>query len=80
MSVQALAFVLPSWYCFVMAKHIAPPATSEQIMRALGVTREDREIIDRVLKEVDEEEEAMSPKSHTIQRSDSVLAKKEPKC
>ncbi len=39
-----------------MGKHIAPPATAEQIMRSLGLTREDREIIDRVLKEVDEEE------------------------
>ena len=29
-------------------------------MQALGVTREDREIIARVLKEVDEEEEAMN--------------------
>jgi hypothetical protein len=48
-------------------------------MRALGVTREDREIIDRVLKEVDEEEEAMSPKSHAVQRPDSAPAKKEPK-
>lgn len=40
-----------------MAKHIAPPATAEQIMQALGVTQEDREIIDRVLKEVEVEEE-----------------------
>ncbi|MFY9820081.1 MAG: hypothetical protein WAM82_01785 [Thermoanaerobaculia bacterium] len=46
-----------------MTKHIAPPATAEQIMQALGVTQEDREIIDRVLKEVDEEEEAEATRS-----------------
>jgi hypothetical protein len=55
-----------------MAKHIAPPATAEQIMQALGVTQEDREIIDRVLKEVDEEEaEATRPFVQTpIRRPD----------
>lgn len=39
-----------------MAKHIAPPATAEQILRNLGVTQEDMEIVDRILKEIDEEE------------------------
>jgi len=68
-----------------MAKHIAPPATAEQIMRALGVTREDREIIARVLREVDEEEAQASCSSvqHPIQRpdpeDDSSSPKKEPK-
>jgi NACalpha-BTF3-like transcription factor len=38
-----------------MAKHIVPPATAEQIMRTLGVTQEDIEIVDRVLKELEEE-------------------------
>jgi hypothetical protein len=55
MSIQALAFVPGSWYCSVMAKHIVPPATAEQIMRTLGVTQEDIEIVDRVLKELEEE-------------------------
>jgi hypothetical protein len=39
-----------------MAKHIVPPATGEQILRTLGVTQEDMEIVDRVLKELEEEE------------------------
>jgi len=39
-----------------MAKHIVPPATAEQILRTLGVTQEDMEIVDRVLKELEEEE------------------------
>jgi hypothetical protein len=34
-----------------MAKHIAPPATAEQIRRTLGVTEEDMEIVERLLKE-----------------------------
>jgi hypothetical protein len=53
-----------------MAKHIAPPATAEQIMRTLGVTPEDREIIARVLKEVDEEEGALNLDT---EREDDVL-------
>jgi hypothetical protein len=39
-----------------MAKHIAPPATAEKIMRTLGVTQEDIELVERVLKELEEEE------------------------
>jgi hypothetical protein len=68
-----------------MAKHIAPPATAEQIMQALGVTREDREIIDRVLKEVDEEEAeatrsfVQSPIQRPIPEDASSNPKKEPK-
>jgi hypothetical protein len=34
-----------------MAKHIAPPATAEQIRRTLGVSREDMEIVERLLQE-----------------------------
>jgi hypothetical protein len=49
-----------------MAKHIAPPATAEQIMQALGVTQEDREIIDRVLREVDEEEEVIPARPRLV--------------
>jgi hypothetical protein len=70
-----------------MAKHIAPPATAEQIMQALGVTQEDREIIDRVLKEVDEEEEAeattrsfvQTPIQRRAPEDDSSNPKKRPK-
>jgi hypothetical protein len=35
-----------------MKKHIVVPATAEQIARNLGVTQEDRDIVDRVLKEL----------------------------
>jgi hypothetical protein len=35
-----------------MKKHIAPPATAEQIQRTIGATREDLEIVDRVMREL----------------------------
>jgi hypothetical protein len=35
-----------------MAKNIRPPATAEQIQRAIGVTQEDREIVGRILREI----------------------------
>ena len=37
-----------------MAKHIVPPATAEEMARTLGVTREDREIVERILRELGE--------------------------
>jgi hypothetical protein len=37
-----------------MAKHIAPPATVEELVQTLGITREDREIVERVLRELGE--------------------------
>jgi hypothetical protein len=37
-----------------MAKHIVAPATAEEIARTLGVTREDREIVERILRELGE--------------------------
>lgn len=37
-----------------MAKHIAFPATADQIERTLGVTEEDREIVHRLLMELGE--------------------------
>jgi len=37
-----------------MAKNIRPPATAEQIQRAIGVTQEDREIVERILREIGE--------------------------
>ena len=40
-----------------MKKHIAPPATAEQIQRTLGVTKEDMEIVEKVLREIDYEDE-----------------------
>ena len=43
-----------------MAKHIAPPATAEQIQRTLGVTQEDLEIVHRILREMDEDSPASS--------------------
>jgi len=36
-----------------MAKHIVVPATAEQIARTLGVTQEDRDIVAKVLRELD---------------------------
>jgi hypothetical protein len=44
-----------------MAKHIAPPATAEQIQRTLGVTQEDREIVERLLREIGEYDAPPSP-------------------
>jgi len=35
-----------------MRKHIAPPATLDEIRRTLGITKEDEEIVDRVLREL----------------------------
>lgn len=33
-------------------KHIAPPATAEQISKGVGVTPEDRRIVNKVLREL----------------------------
>ncbi len=38
-----------------MKKHIAPPATLDQIRRTLGITREDMAIVDRVFAELESE-------------------------
>jgi hypothetical protein len=46
-----------------MAKHIVTPATAEEIGRALGVTRKDREIVERALREIGEYETEPSPRS-----------------
>jgi hypothetical protein len=35
-----------------MKKHIAPPATAEQLLQTVGATKEDIEIVDRVLREL----------------------------
>jgi hypothetical protein len=45
-----------------MAKHIVVPATAEQIARTLGVTQEDREIVAKVLRELDEEDRLSAAK------------------
>jgi hypothetical protein len=39
-----------------MAKHFVPPATAEQIGRTLGVTREDREVVEKILRDLGEYE------------------------
>lgn len=39
-----------------MKKHIAPPATAEQMRRTLGITQEDIEVVERVLREFTEED------------------------
>ncbi len=49
-----------------MKKHIVVPATAEQIARNLGVTQEDREIVARVLREIDEEDRVSSAKDSTV--------------
>lgn len=35
-----------------MAKNIRPPATAEQMLRSIGATQEDLEIVDRILREI----------------------------
>jgi len=35
-----------------MTKHIAPPATAAQIAQAVGVTEEDRKIVEEVLRKL----------------------------
>jgi hypothetical protein len=50
-----------------MAKHIALPATAEQIQRTLGVTQEDRDVVERILREIGEYED--SPASGSRQTS-----------
>lgn len=37
-----------------MAKNIVAPATVEEMAQTLGVTREDREIVERILRELGE--------------------------
>lgn len=51
-----------------MKKHIVPPATAEQMLRTIGATREDMEIVERVLRELgydrplpDDEDEDLIP-------------------
>lgn len=48
-----------------MKKFIVVPATAEQIARNLGVTQEDREIVAKVLREIDEEDRLSSAKDST---------------
>lgn len=49
-----------------MKKHIVVPATAEQIARNLGVTQEDREIVAKVLREIDEEDRLSSAKDSNL--------------
>lgn len=49
-----------------MKKHIVVPATAEQIARNLGVTQEDREIVAKVLREIDEEDRLSSATDQTF--------------
>ncbi|HEX6900251.1 MAG TPA: hypothetical protein VF789_11080 [Thermoanaerobaculia bacterium] len=44
-----------------MKKHIVPPATVEQMRKTLGITQEDIEIVERVLRELQEEDEDFLP-------------------
>lgn len=37
-----------------MGKNIRPPATAEQMLRSIGATQEDLEIVDRLLREIGE--------------------------
>jgi hypothetical protein len=37
-----------------MGKNIRPPATAEQMLRSIGATQEDREIVHRILRELGE--------------------------
>jgi hypothetical protein len=53
-----------------MKKHIVAPATLEEIQQTLGVTREDMEIVDRVLKELGYDESDDSPDASLPSRSD----------
>jgi hypothetical protein len=47
-----------------MAKHIAPPATAEQIRQTLGITQEDMEIVERLLRgSRDSRENVVEPSS-----------------
>lgn len=65
-----------------MAKHIALPATMEQIQRTLGITREDMEIVDRVLGELEGKwfEEPSRASSHSDPyRSASPLRSAKPR-
>jgi hypothetical protein len=48
-----------------MKKHIVVPATAEQIARNLGVTQEDRDIVAKVLREIDEEDRLSSATDST---------------
>ncbi len=52
-----------------MKKHIIVPATAEQIARNLGVTQEDRDIVAKVLREIDEEDRVSSAKASTMDSS-----------
>jgi hypothetical protein len=55
-----------------MAKHIAPPATAEQIRRTLGVSRSDMEIVERLLQEIGEYDLPPSEGSFENRRSENA--------
>jgi NACalpha-BTF3-like transcription factor len=42
-----------------MKKHIAPPATIEQMRRTLGITQEDIEVVQRVMRQLEAEDEEL---------------------
>jgi hypothetical protein len=63
-----------------MAKHIAPPATYEQLVQSLGMTPEEIEFVKRIVDEVlEEEEEEASRPSNDRGEDDFLQAKKETK-
>jgi hypothetical protein len=51
-----------------MAKHIVEPATAEEMARTLRVTRKDREIVERILRELGEyDSESAKPSASFVQ-------------
>jgi hypothetical protein len=44
-----------------MAKNIRPPATAEQMLRSIGATQEDLEIVHRILGELGEYDDPPAP-------------------
>jgi len=64
-----------------MGKHVVAPATAEEMGRTLGVTREDKEIVHRILVELGEYDDqtlSNSPPHVSLPRSrDKHLKKRE---
>jgi hypothetical protein len=62
-----------------MAKYIVPPATAEQMLRTIGATQEDREIVERILREIGEYDDPPRegpPEAEAVEDYPLLFAKK----
>jgi hypothetical protein len=55
-----------------MTKNVRPPATAEQMLRSIGATQEDLEIVDRLLREIGEYDDPPVPCDRPAERRRSA--------